>query len=104
MCEEKFSDAVPPAAKQETSSFNPFGPFIPAGITWFIGFLFLQKVDHIFIWWTLTCAWFPLHYAMIRKYPAAKNKWNIANGFAVTFLLILPGIFCLCYVLMAPFI
>lgn len=104
MCDEKISDINHDTEKQEIRSSNPFWPFIPAGITWFTGLFFLQGIDHIFIWWTLLCGWFPLFYAMKRKYPAAKKKWNIANGFAVTFLLILPGIFCLLYVLMAPFI
>ena len=59
-----------PAAIEQTKQTNPFWPFIPAGITWFIGLLFLQGVDHIFIWWTMVCGWFPLYYAMKRKYPA----------------------------------
>ena len=98
MCEEKFSDIKKNAAKQEITSSNPFWPFVPAGITWFIGLLFLQIFDHIFIWWTLVCGWFPLCYAMKRKYPAAQKKWNIANGFAVTFLIIIPYLFSLLYI------
>ena len=104
MCEENLNDVKNEEIAEKTRSANPFWPFIPAGITWFIGLLFLQGIDHIFMWWTLTCGWFPLYYAMKQKYPTARKKWNIANGFAVTFLLILPGIFCLLYVLMAPFI
>ena len=98
MCEENFSDVNQNTAKEEILSSNPFWPFIPAGITWFTGLLFLQGVDHIFIWWTMVCGWFPLYYAMKRKYPTARKKWNIANGFAVTFLIIIPYLFSLLYI------
>ena len=99
MCEENFSDANQNTAKEEILSSNPFWPFIPAGITWFTGLFFLQEIDHIFIWWTLLCGWFPLFYAMKRKYPAAKKKWNIANVFFVTFLIVIPAVFSILHII-----
>lgn len=100
MDEEQIADANQEDVEQ-TQSNNPFWPFIPAGITWFIGLFFIQGVDHIFIWWTLVCGWFPLFYAMKRKYPAAQKKWNIANGVAVTFLLVIPFLFSLLYIVIS---
>lgn len=87
------------AAIEQTKKTNPFWPFIPAGITWFIGLLFLQGVDYIFIWWTMVCGWFPFYYAMKRKYHAANKKWNIANGFAITLLIVVPVVLSIMYII-----
>ena len=86
-------------AIEQTKQTNLFWPFVPAGITWFIGLLFLQGVDHIFIWWTMVCGWFPLYYAMKRKYPATKKKWDIANGFAITLLIVVPVVHSIMYII-----
>ena len=49
MCEENLNDVKNEEIAEKTRSANPFWPFIPAGFTWFIGLLFLQGFDHIFI-------------------------------------------------------
>ncbi len=97
--EENSTDTDTAAIEQSTRTTNFFWAFIPAGITWFIGFSFLQEFNRIFVWWTLVCGWFPLYYAMKRKYPAVRKKWNIANGFAVVFLLVIPCLFSLLFTL-----
>ncbi|MBQ9771922.1 MAG: hypothetical protein IJW23_08880 [Lentisphaeria bacterium] len=105
MDKEILNDTKNENAGKEISQYsNPFPAYIPAGITWLTGLLFLQIIDHVFLWWTLICIWFPLYYTMKRRFPAAEKKWNIANGFAVAFLLVIPGLFCLLYIGMAPFL
>lgn len=84
--------------EQTTQTANCFLPFIPAGITWFAGFLFLQQINVVFVWWTLVCVWFPLYYAMTHRYPGSKKKWSWGNIFAITLLLVFPFLFCLLFV------
>ena len=41
MCEENLNDVKNEEIAEKTRSANPFWPFIPAGITWFIGLFFI---------------------------------------------------------------
>lgn len=98
MTEEKIPDTNKNKTEQRTRSADYFRDFIPAGVIWLTGLLFLQAIDHVFVWWTLVCGWFPLYCVMIRKHPESEKKWHIANGFAIAFLIVLPLLYTLLFI------